>query len=194
MSAVLWAINRKCLLHKSRRLIRAAESMQSYLPARNAACAVSYANYATRSTSPDCLRVCVCVCGVSMTHSSACACVCVCVWWGNQAASRSAAIKARDPTKWKSNCIVAVSELRFPFLHFGGCYKKLFLSSKPLNRMHLLLCVSVGDLKISISNKFTKSLICNQNVSVAAFNLAWKVQNKTVSFHPFYLLDISGFG
>lgn len=136
--------------------------------------------------------VCVCVCAGCLWRIAVR--VCVCVWWGNQAASRSAAIKARDPTKWKSNCIVAVSELRFPFLHFGGCYKKLFLSSKPLNRMRLLLCVSVGDLKISISNKFTKSLICNQNVSVAAFNFAWKVQNKTVSFHPFYLLEISGFG
>lgn len=78
------------------------KSMQSYLPAKNAECAVSYANYATRSTSSAPLRpprVCVCWRGVWSG-------VCVCVLLGNQAASRSAAIKARDPTKWKSNCIV----------------------------------------------------------------------------------------
>jgi len=54
---------------------------------------------------------------------------------GNQAASRSAAIKARDPTKWKSNCIVAVSAIRLCW-----CRKKLFLTSKPLNSTYLLHC------------------------------------------------------
>lgn len=115
MSAVMWAINRKCLLHKSRRLIRAAESMQSYLPARNAACAVSYANYATRSTSPDCLRVCVCVCGVSMAHSSACACVCV---FGGVIRQQVGQRQSKPEIPRNGNQIVLWPCLSFVFLSF----------------------------------------------------------------------------
>jgi len=141
MSAALWAINRKCLLHKSRRLIRATESMQSYLPARNAPCAVSYANYATRSISsaPPIVSVCEGLYPIA-----------VWVRRGNQAASRSAAIKARDPTKWKSNCIVAVSAIRLCW-----CRKKLFLTSKPLNSTYLLHCPRA----LYLQKMFIKALI-----------------------------------
>lgn len=72
-------------LHKSRHAAKAPPNMQSYLQAKNAECAPSYAKYATERALS------------LFSHSLyPYVCVSVCVRLGNQAASRSAAIKDRN--------------------------------------------------------------------------------------------------
>lgn len=100
MSRALWAINRKCLLHKSRKLIhkRRPKSMQSYLPAKNAACGPRYSNYATRI-----LHILLII-WMGMWAGSEW----VLAWVIRQQVGQRQSEPAIPP-KWKSNCFVFAS-------------------------------------------------------------------------------------